>query len=321
MKLLNKLALVSTMFAASILGQTAFAVDGFPLTITDAAGIEHKFETSPKIGCRWSGCTEMMADLGLQVHAASWFEPSQFGFPVGAPANLVEDWKNIEQWVATDVDVLLARVPNGKWSKYFEDVAPVFHLHHPSYGESNQTGYEAYIKNLELLGQLTGETAKADAALQRFNNMVANLKLLATDETRKNTVAIIRNGEGYRGFGDTNPFCVLIAEIGFGTCVPGKEAPAEYEFNPEAFLKLDPNWIVYMEGGYEDRNDPIWNRLSAVKNGQVFDSSDRFYCCSTYGLIPAMQDFTHYVVDDSVPLVGDINDFDPTKSPLAVDVK
>lgn len=320
MKLTNKLAVAGAMVAAILAGQSALAQDGFPLTITDAAGIEHMFETPPKIGCAWTGCTEMMADLGLQFQAStSRGEGDIFNFPVGNPVHQIADWGNPEYWAAAEVDVIFIRVPFGEDAELFSTAAPAFHLHHPSYGESSQTGYGAYIENLRIFGQITGETERADAAIIRFETMVTNLKAMATDETRANTVAMIRGGEGrdnYTGFGATNPFCVLIAEIGFGQCVPGTDVAPEYELNAEAFLELDPDWIVYMGGGHASRTGPIWDRLSAVQNDHVIDTSDRAYCCSTRGLIHALQDYTHFIVDSSVPAAGNLEDFDPTLSPL-----
>lgn len=218
------------------------------------------------------------------------------------------------------MDFSIVPVPFGTWVEQLVDVASIVHLHHPSYGKSSQTGYQAYIENLKVFGQLTGETDAADAAIERFDNMVANLKAKATAETATTKVAVIWGGddtEVYYTVGTVNPFCVLIDEIGVGKCA-ADEAVGEIEMNAEAFLKLDPDWIVYMNGGSENRDDPIWERLSAVKNGQVIDAGDRFYCCSTRGLIHALQDYTHYVIDASVPAPGKLEDFDPTKSPLVV---
>lgn len=311
--------------AASLSLTSAFsasAADGFPITFTDAAGVEHKFDAPVKIGCVWSGCYEILADLGVKVHAASGIDASNFYHPLGLPTISVEDDGNPEHWAAAEVDVIITRAPYLTWSKQLVDVASIVHMHHPSYAETDQKGYQSYIKNLELMGMMTGKTAEAKVAIERFENMKKNLKKLATAETAKINVAVIWGGddsEVYWSIGSVNPFCDLIKEIGIGNCAPD-QAIGEVEQNAEAFLKVDPDWIVYMGGGSEQRDDPIWKRLSAVKNGQVINAANRFYCCSTRGLIHALQDYTHYILDETVPAPGKLDDFDPTQSPLVAAV-
>lgn len=295
----------------------ASSQNGFPLTITDAAGVEHTFETPPNLGCIWSGCTEILADLNVPLYAGG-SEEGIFFAPAGPPTHSIEDEDNPEHWIAVETDVIFTRVPFGTWSDQLREFIPIFHLHHPSYGESSQTGYQAYIENLRLVGQLTGENEAAEAAIARFDNMVANLKELATDETAEIEVAAIwasDESDEYWSIGTVNPFCVLIVEIGIGKCTPNEDI-GEIEMNAEAFLKLDPEWILYMNGGSENRDDPVWKRLSAVQNGQVVDAGDRIYCCSTRGFIHAMQEYAHFVIDETIPAPGKLDDFDPTQSPL-----
>ncbi len=121
----------------------------FPLTITDAAGQEFTFDALPKIGCWWAGCTEMLADLGIVPHAASYTKEnanSVFFYPVGVPAHNIADTQNPELWAAVEVDVILMRVPNDPAHDPLKAAAPIFYLHHPSYGESAQTGIKPLLK-------------------------------------------------------------------------------------------------------------------------------------------------------------------------------
>ncbi len=297
--------------------------DLFPLTITDAAGQEFIFDAPPKIGCWWAGCTEMLADLGIVSHAASYTEEnsnSVFFYPVGVPAHNIADTQNPELWAASEVDVILMRVPNDPAHEPLKAAAPIFYLHHPSYGESAQTGYQAFIENLRILGQLTGRPDAAEAALVRFESVLNNLRALATPETQALTVAVLFNGEGYRFIAPGNPFCVVLAEVELGNCVG--EGAASTETNAEEFLSLDPDWIVYQigDGSYKDRIDPIWAQLTAVKEDQVYDAQGhRYYCCSLRGLIHALQEYAHYVLPNAnLPAPGLWLDFDPLQSPLVL---
>lgn len=325
--------LIIAAFAASLSltsASSAYAFDGFPLTITDAAGIVHKFDTPPKIGCAWYGCFESMASLGEQTHAVGYITKenfkSKFNFPPtlsALPNVIVEDANSVEHWAAAEVDVIMKRIPVSDNSAALNDAAPVFYLHHPSYGESDKTGYQSFLKNLEFFGKLTGQAAKAEVAKARFDAVLANLSAKATDKTRNQSIAVIfgRDKE-YRMIGKGNPFCAVVESIGLGKCLG--EGAKTVEVNPEEFLKLDPDWIIYMGGrkSYKDRKDPVWGRLSAVKNNQVYDAEgNRYYCCSTRGLIQALQDFTHNVIDSDVPATGKLDDFIVEDSPLIVVAK
>lgn len=293
----------------------------FPLTITDAVGQEFTFDAPPKLGCWWAGCTEMLADLGVPAHAASVTEEtsqSVFLYPVGLPPQNVADTQNPELWAAAEVDLILMRVPADPAQEPLKAAAPIFYLHHPSYGESAQSGYQAFVENLHLLGQLTARPAEAEAAIARFMTVMDNLRALSTPETAAQTVAVLFQGEEYRMIGPGNPFCVALAEVGLGQCVG--EGNASYELNAEEFLSLDPDWLVYQfgDGSYADRTDPVWSQLTAVKEGRVYDAKNhRYYCCSLRGLILALQEFAHYTLPEAnIPDPGPWLDFDPLQSPL-----
>lgn len=293
----------------------------FPLTITDAAGQEFTFDAPPRIGCWWAGCTEILADLGVAAHASRYTDElanAVFNFPAGAPLHNIADTSNPEDWAAAEVDIVIMRVPVAPEHEAYKLATPVFYLHHPSYGESAQNGYAAFLENLRLVGQLTGKPEAAEAAIARFNTALDTLRTLSTPEIATQTVAVLFQGDGYRMIGPGNPFCVALAEAQLGTCIG--EGAASYEVNAEEFLGLDPDWIVYQTGdaSHQDRTDPIWAELSAVKAGQVYDATNnRYYCCSTRGLILALQDYASYVLPDgTVPATGPQDDFDPTQSPL-----
>ena len=297
----------------------------FPLTITDAVGQEFTFDAPPKIGCDWYGCHEAMADLGIAPTAAGMGveeSTSVFYAPAGPPATLIEDAANPESWAAAGVDLIVTRVPATAENDVLTAAAPIFYLHHPSYGESDQQGYQAYYENLRLLVQLTGQPEAADAAIARFENFLANLRRLATPETAALTVAVLFGGDSYSGLSRENPFCTVLAEVGLGQC-PGPEDPEEFwpEVNAEQFLAIDPDWIVYEGFGasYTERTDPVWGQLTAVKEGRVYDAATggRSYCCSTRGLIHSLQDYVSHILPDAgIPSPGPHLDFDPLTSPL-----
>ncbi len=299
---------------------TSVAAAGFPLTISDAVGQEFTFDEPVKVGCIWFGCIEIFADLGIPPHAAGYSADdaqSVFYFPGDLPAFQIEDSFNPEHWAVAEVDIIITRVPASTDDDALASAAPIFYLHHPSYGESSEKGYQAYVKNLEVLGQLTGKSEVAAAAIERFEVALANLKSLSTPELASQQVAILWEDEAYRGVDQANPFCVTLNEVGLGQCI---EAPLWTEINAETFLAIDPDLIIFMNGSpaATERTDPIWSELTAVQEGRVYNAlGNRHYCCSLRGLIHALQDYVSHVIPEAgIPNPGPHTDFDPLQSPL-----
>ncbi|MEM9467937.1 MAG: ABC transporter substrate-binding protein [Actinomycetota bacterium] len=296
----------------------------FPLTVTDAVGREVTVDRPARIGCYWTGCTEILASLGVVPAAAAipggTTETDVFYYPVGPPEFVVTNINDFEAWAGADISFIINRGPEGAQDAIIDDFVDRFYLHAPGLTDTDLTGYDAHIANIRLVGQVTGLPEEAEAAVARLESAIAALGELSTPELADRSFAYLFNGEGYRVMTDETPFCAAIAEAAVATCLPLSEG----ELNAEAFLQLDPDVIAVQAGfndvGYttETRDDPTWDRLSAVQNGTAYDSDDRLYwCCGPRSLIWALQDFAAYAIPDSgVPAPGPLAVFDPATSPL-----
>ncbi|MEM7271897.1 MAG: ABC transporter substrate-binding protein [Actinomycetota bacterium] len=296
------------------------AADYYPLTISDSFGTEYTFEEEPRIGCAWYGCVEAAAELGVSFAASiiSEEETTSAFYGRTAPEFLVTDMTNPEEWAAADVDIVLFSPASN--SPDFDPVSQVvdtFFLHYDNFlapqWDGVIGGYEGYIENLRLIGTMMNREAEAEAAIARFNTMVENLAVYATDETAEQTIAII-GLLGYASLGPGSAMCQVLNEAGHGTCIGSGVAEV---LNAEAFLAIDPSLIIDVDPAARE-GDPIWPNLSAVQNDNVYNFlTNRYYCCSTAGLIVALQEYVHRVFPDSgVPAPGPDADFDPTTSPL-----
>jgi len=299
--------------------ETSVADSLFPLTITDAAGQEFTFDEPPKIGCLWTGCTEVLADLGVPPYAGdSWLEEvyaSVLFFPAGPPAHTIADAYNPEDWAAAEVDLILMRLPVTPNVEPLTAAAPIFYLHAPSFDATSVRGYQAYLENIRLVGQLIDQPAAAAAAIARFEDLVAGLHQLATPATTALSVAILWEDEAFHAVDSNNPFCVVIQETGLGNCI---EAPLWEEINPEAFLALDPDLILVMQEteAFAERTNPVWAQLSAVKNGKVYGVSGLYYCCGARALAYDLHEYAHIILPAVVADPGPTADYDPAQSPL-----
>lgn len=298
----------------------------FPLTITDATGREFTFDEPPVLGCRWFGCIEGAAHLGVTVPitGATPDREEQAFYSTGAET-FVADTLNPEEWATTDVDVILASVLGAGTPNFapLENNFDVFFLHYDS-GNGAQpnslSGTDAYLENLRLISLLADQPDLGDQAIADYEAMLETLRSLSTPETEAQTLTVLFGFEGYVGLGPESAFCLLLNETGHGTCIG--EGPGG-AFNAEAFLADDPDLIVATSFGgdysIEDResNDPIWNELSAVQNGNVVTTdSSRFYCCSASALVLMAQEYVSLVLPETGIEKPDEDTFTPATSPL-----
>ena len=306
------------------------AAVSYPLELTDAAGEVHRFEEPPaRIGCWWLGCSEVLADLGVRPHAAGAEISGPLFFPDGTgPVVTISDGNSVEEWAAAEPDVLVGDAwgVGGDNAEAFAQVAPVFHLHTPFYdGHETETlrGIDAYAENLRIMGKLTLRTAEAEAAIARFEALLADLKEVAPAGAGDTVIALLwASNEGqYFLLEAESPFCDAIEGASLGLCID-----EQGEINAEAFLGIDPDWIAYIafgEDSWQKRPpDPVWQQLSAVEAGQVYDSngrgngSTRIFCCSLRGLEHALLEYAHEVWGEAagVPDPGPAYDYDPRDS-------
>jgi len=310
----------------------------FPLTITDASGQKLTLDKKPtKIGCYWTGCDEILASLGVVPYASPNVADTTRGslvYPDGEPTKDIsklggED--NAESWAKAGVDLIVTRGPASPEVKAFEQVAPVLYLYAPGLDDSaNLSGLDAYKKNVEIMGQVTGKVSEATAAVKGFDTFMTKLASAAPADAATTTVApIFQTDDGsYQLIAPTSPFCVALEEYKIGKCVQSSARNAStWVINGEAFLALDPNWIPYMGGednsqlDWKRRSDAIWNKLTAVKEKHVYNSTSRIFCCSLRTLAPAIQEYAYHVwgPTSGVADPGKINDYAYTDdySPLA----
>jgi len=301
----------------------------FPLTFEDGGGKTHTIdEPFTKVGCLYSGCEEAMADLGLLPNAIlSGGQDGPLLRPVGTAPYEIQDEVSAEEWAKSGSDVIvdLAGPIGEDDARALKSVAPVVFMNAP-YQVWNPDrvvgGVEAWKQDLWMLGQITDNPDKAKEAIERFDRFVAGLQALAPDDAASTEVAnlSVEDNGVYSLTDPDSPFCDALERYELGTCtrIDGWDADT-WEVNAEAFLAADPEWIAYTvyddSQSYQDRDDPVWKRLTAVQEGQVFDFS-RSNCCGLRILTLALQDYAFHVwgPESGVEDPGPEAEFDPAAS-------
>jgi ABC-type Fe3+-hydroxamate transport system substrate-binding protein len=309
---------------------SAAAVE-FPLELTDANGNDYTFEAAAvKFGDMWDGGKEALADLGLSSAVQAYAPPAAgvFWNPTGQEPAVQGVEYDVEKWAAAEPDVILTAAPGFPgYDDVVEDAMEnVFYLHFPPRDTGAPAGAEAFAQNLRWVGQLADRPTEAEAAIARYERIVAALEEAAPEGAADTEILMMFPSEDgtYWTFPLSNVFCATIAEHGLGQCVVPPDVATKtdsnvFEVSAEAILELDPAWIAYIEGDSSTRTDPVWPQLAAVESGQVFDVAGRYNCCSLRQLGWALQNYAFNVWGDEGGIAdpGPMEAYDPTKSPLA----
>ncbi|MGB3377084.1 MAG: ABC transporter substrate-binding protein [Microbacterium sp.] len=303
----------------------------YPLTVVDGSGQERVIEAPfTQIGCLYSGCDEILADLGIQPNATlAGGDVGPFLYPVGEPTHLIDVAVSPEEWAMSGSDVIidLSGPIGDDDERALSPVAPVILLNSP-YEVWNPDrvvpGIQAWKEDLWLIGQITDRAAEAAAAIERFDSFMQGLQALAPEGAKDTQVAnLSADAPGVFSLLDPlSPFCDALRAHELGECVNiAGWNPSSWAVNSEAFLDADPEWILYTvyddADSFADRDDPVWNQLTAVKEGNVFDFS-RANCCSLRLLQYTLQKYAHHVwgPDSGVPDPGPELSYIPEDSPV-----
>lgn len=201
--------------------------------------------------------------------------PEMFAPIVGEAQSIGEKTQpDLEAIVKLEPDVILGT------SKFPEETMEKLNLIAPTFPVSHiSTNWEA---NLELLGQLTGKEREAAAAIEAYNRKLEEGKAKVAEVVEGKTVVAIRIRQGnlfiYPESVFFNP--VLYTDLGFAVPEPVQLAKAQENISLEQFSELNPDYI-FLQFSVDENADhpkaleelqanPIWNSITAVKEGKVF---------------------------------------------------
>jgi ABC-type Fe3+-hydroxamate transport system substrate-binding protein len=288
----------------SPVGYTATDVRGKTITLDHAA---------TKVVClHGSTCWGLLSSLGIVPIASTnglddMKVPAYFGDKATQIPLVV--WNSVEDVAKTHPDLIVARQGNDDLAKAMEAVAPVF--------LADSTKVSGVVAALKGLGQLTGRTKQANSAIARFNKFVSGLKGKVAGTPKTVAIQEAWLDKGYQLLHNTSPVCDLLQQNTLATCPfapPSGFALGAYpesEFASSAVLVANPSLIALIgypgAPKYQDRKDPVWGQLSAVKDGMVFqdDVSYTLYGQSLQGLEFATQNILSRLYPDKFSGPGD----------------
>ncbi|HET9015765.1 MAG TPA: ABC transporter substrate-binding protein, partial [Thermomicrobiaceae bacterium] len=279
---------------------------GGNLTFTDATGTTVTLpHPARRVVCLVGLCEDIMAALGLPpvaVNDTYSQDPHLFGAQAKSFAMIGGSFTapNIEDIAKATPDLVIG-IANAdeQLRPALKPIAPLFIM--------NPATYQDSITYLEDIGRLTGRTAQAAAAAQKFTTELATYK--AQSPNNVSTVLIYGAGPNFNVFttGSLTP-SVLQQVTPYAVPAPTTGAPASSDHEPgaipgslEQLLTINPDTILVASFAFTPTaktisqqlaSDPVWSQLKAVKDHRVYEVNANYYVFGrgTISLGLALQD-------------------------------
>jgi iron complex transport system substrate-binding protein len=250
--------------------------EGYPVTVTDMNGRELTFDEPPqRVVCLLNRCAQELAFLGVApvaVGAPYTYnvarDPLNFG-------ELAETFGQINQTDGVDVEQIAAYQPDliiGEvdLAPAVEEIAPLYSY---SWDASVWQNVDNFTTDVRNFGRIFGMETQVDAKIQDVLDRVEAYAALSPND-RSHLVIFFNDSTGSSLWipGDCGLFLSQLspcANANGGDWIEG---------TMETLLSFDPDVLIVEQYSVDDEaamlenlneNDPLWNELTAVKNGTV----------------------------------------------------
>lgn len=256
---------------------------GKGVTVTDLTGREVSVpKPAARVVCLDGTCIDALAELGLQpVASVQWAQvtsPLFFG-PEVSTTKLGGTFfePDIEGVVAANPELVIGS--GGVHAELGKALGGV-----PLYLNKIATD-EAAIDNLRNIADLTGRREQADAAIEKYRATLAAYK-----PGKRPISALSMYGGATDDIGvdalDSATGRLLARYTNYPWPNAGEGQSGFLEIGLESILKQDPAYIWVLDFGFDPKKkplleqlaaQPLWKRLSAVKNGQVYAADSAWW--------------------------------------------
>ncbi|MEM7272068.1 MAG: ABC transporter substrate-binding protein [Actinomycetota bacterium] len=251
-----------------------------PVSVTDGLGRTVTLDQpAERIACRDSGCSLVLAELGL-VPVATFFEPNRAAFYYGEESigDITFAPDGPENTIATEPDLLVINLREADLNlEQYEVLIPTYVIDDSGNLAENAAKLTA---DIAALSDRVVEGEQSIAEWERFVGSLAEIEISGVEDVR---LLQLWGGapDSYQGWMSNSDWCVLLDDLDLvGQCVFDPPVPGSdfSEFSAEAILAEQPTHISYLlewqYGGEfpqpEDRTDPTWSQLDAVAAGNVY---------------------------------------------------
>ncbi|WP_410503155.1 Fe(3+) dicitrate ABC transporter substrate-binding protein [Exiguobacterium acetylicum] len=266
------LLVLSSLVLAACSGQ-AEQTDQKTRTITHEAGKTKVSEQPKKVVALEFSFVDALDELGITPVGIAQENKTDVSGLLGKDISFTEvgtrQQPNLEVISSLQPDLIIGDFNRHKGIyKQLQEIAPTIIL------KSRNATYEENIDSFKTIAEALGKTKQMDdrLALHEERLQAAKKKVDPKDD-RKVMVGVFR-ADSLTAHGETSFDGELLEKIGIENAVT-KTAEPTVTITLEQMVKWDPDVIFMAEADpkllKEWKNNPLWNQITAVKNGEVYE--------------------------------------------------
>ncbi|MGX9807800.1 ABC transporter substrate-binding protein [Exiguobacterium acetylicum] len=266
------LLVLSSLMLAACSGQ-AEQTDQKTRTITHEAGKTKVPEQPKKVVALEFSFVDALDELGITPVGIAQENKTDVSGLLGKDISFTEvgtrQQPNLEVISSLQPDLIIGDFNRHKGIyKQLQDIAPTIIL------KSRNATYEENIDSFKTIAEAVGKTKQMDDRLALHEERLeAAKKKVDPKDDRKVMVGVFR-ADSLTAHGETSFDGELLEKIGIENAVT-KTAEPTVTITLEQMVKWDPDVIFMAEADpkllKEWKNNPLWNQITAVKNGEVYE--------------------------------------------------
>ncbi len=214
--------------------------------------------------------------------------------------NASDDGIDIEQLLALDLDYIITTESNIEHADKLEMVAPTYFL--PNSLSTDADGYRDWKQQHLIIGELVGEPELAAQQVAEYEALVESYMEQIGDSIKDKSAMVFQvstKGVQY----STITHQQIYAELGFELPELLVDADISGTIALENLATINPDYIFVNVESLEDfatyEASPIWQNLTAVQNGHVFEFAHNVWNRSngSRANLYQLQDAAEFVID------------------------
>ncbi len=214
--------------------------------------------------------------------------------------NASDEGVDIEQLLSLDIDYIITTESNIEYADKLNMVAPTYLL--PNTLATDEDGYRDWKQQHLMIGELVGEPELAAQQVAEYEAQVEEYKTQIGDTIDGKSAMVFQlstKGVQY----STVVHQQIYAELGFELPEMLKDADASGTIALENLAEINPDYIFVNIESLEDfatyQESPLWQNLTAVQNGHVFEFGHNVWNRSngSRANLYQLQDAAEFVID------------------------
>ncbi len=199
------------------------------------------------------------------------FYPDRSIFDDIEAINASDDGIDLEQLLSLNLDYIITSESNIEYADKLNAIAPTFFL--PSALSADADGYKDWKQIHMALAQIVSKVDEAEANIAAYDEQVAEFQALVGDMVDGKTAIVTQIST--KGIQTSLPTNHPHVYVHYDFTTPASFPADGGTFALENMVEFDPDYLFINVESWEDfatyEASPIWQNLTAVKEGHVFE--------------------------------------------------